>query len=202
MSQPTGRRERKKAQTRRALADAALELFLARGYEQVGVRDVADAADVSVTTLFKYFPSKEALVFDLHDDLEAGVVAAVHDRKHGQSIPQALCAYISGWVTAMTAAPEYAAFARMVEDTPALQDYAGRVWRRHANSLAEAIAEESGLPKGDIGCVALARFALQGIELVNRQPDPVRSVEVVFALLEQGWSPNRSCAEPMMPSRR
>jgi AcrR family transcriptional regulator len=195
MSQPMGRRERKKAQTRQALADAALEMFLTRGYEQVGVRDVADAADVSVTTLFKYFPSKEALVFDLHDDLEAGVVAAVHERKHGQSIPQALCDYISGWVTTMTAAPQYAAFARLVDGTPALQDYACRVWRRHADTLADAIAEESGIPKGDTGCVALARFALQGIELAHRQPDPVRSVGVIFALLEKGWSPDHSCTE-------
>ncbi|MDQ2738888.1 MAG: TetR family transcriptional regulator, partial [Actinomycetota bacterium] len=48
----TGRRERKKAATRAAIADAALRLFLARGYDQVSVKDVADAADVAVTTLF------------------------------------------------------------------------------------------------------------------------------------------------------
>lgn len=80
MTEPTGRRERKKAQTRQSLADAALELFLGRGYDQVGVKDVADLADVSVTTLFKHFPVKEALVFDQEDDLEAALVAAVRDR--------------------------------------------------------------------------------------------------------------------------
>ncbi|WP_147264659.1 TetR/AcrR family transcriptional regulator, partial [Streptomyces sp. NBRC 110611] len=58
-----GRRERKKAQTRKALADAALRLFLERGYDGVSVKDVAEAADVSVTTLFKHFSGKEALVF-------------------------------------------------------------------------------------------------------------------------------------------
>ncbi|MGI5525872.1 TetR/AcrR family transcriptional regulator [Streptomyces syringium] len=90
MNAPTGRRERKKAQTRKALADAALELFLDRGYDQVGVKDVADAADVSVTTLFKHFPCKEALVFDLDQDIEAALVAAVRERAPGVSVPQAL----------------------------------------------------------------------------------------------------------------
>ncbi|MFE2143549.1 TetR/AcrR family transcriptional regulator, partial [Streptomyces sp. NPDC059456] len=51
---PTGRRERKKAATRRAIADAALHLFLERGYDEVGIREIADAADVSNTTLFKH----------------------------------------------------------------------------------------------------------------------------------------------------
>lgn len=80
MTEVIGRRERKKAQTRQALADAALKLFLERGYDEVGVKEVADAADVSVTTLFKYFPSKEALLFDQDDDIEAALVAAVHGR--------------------------------------------------------------------------------------------------------------------------
>ncbi|MGY5138836.1 TetR/AcrR family transcriptional regulator, partial [Streptomyces nigrescens] len=63
-----GRRERKKAATRQALADAALRLFLERGYDQVSIRDIAEAADVSTTTLFKHFPGKEALVFDADSD--------------------------------------------------------------------------------------------------------------------------------------
>jgi AcrR family transcriptional regulator len=57
MTEPEGRRERKKAQTRKAIADAALELFSERGYDNVGVREVADAADVALSTLFKHFPS-------------------------------------------------------------------------------------------------------------------------------------------------
>ena len=71
MTETMGRRERKKAQTRRALADAAMRLFTERGYDNVGVREVAEEADVAVTTLFKRFPSKEALVFDGDADREA-----------------------------------------------------------------------------------------------------------------------------------
>ena len=58
-----GLRERKKRQTREAIAAAAMELFRLRGYDAVTVADVARAADVSEKTVFNYFPTKEDLVF-------------------------------------------------------------------------------------------------------------------------------------------
>lgn len=85
---PMGRRERKKAATRQAIADAALRLFLERGYDDVGIREIAEAADVSTTTLFKHFPVKEALVFDEDAENEARLLAAVRERPAGQSIPR------------------------------------------------------------------------------------------------------------------
>ncbi|MEE1788584.1 helix-turn-helix domain containing protein [Streptomyces sp. SP17BM10] len=191
MTEPTGRRERKKAQTRQSLADAALRLFLDRGYDQVGVKDVADAADVSVTTLFKHFSRKEALVFDQDDDLEAALVAAVRDRAPGQSIPRALCEHLLRTRTRLAVDagnPRFAAFTRMVRDTPALREYAHEMWMRHEAALARAIAHEVGAPEGDIGCAALARFALEARLLVQRHPDdPRRAAEGAFALLEHGW---------------
>src|SRR5919108_5317652 len=87
---PVGRRERKKAATRQAIADAALELFLERGYDQVSIRDIADAADVSTTTVFKHFTGKEALVFDQDQDRESELITAVRQRAAGESIPHAL----------------------------------------------------------------------------------------------------------------
>src|SRR3569833_3980993 len=80
---PVGRRERKKAATRQASADAALRRFLERGYDQVSIRDIADAADVSTTTVFKHFSGKEALVFDQDEDRESALIAAVRQRAAG-----------------------------------------------------------------------------------------------------------------------
>ncbi|MFI1801878.1 TetR/AcrR family transcriptional regulator [Streptomyces sp. NPDC020379] len=191
MTEPTGRRERKKAQTRQSLADAALELFLERGYDQVGVKDVADAADVSVTTLFKHFSGKEALVFDQADDLEAALVAAVRERAPGQSIPQALREYLLLKQTQLAvhaADPRFADFTRMVQETPALRDYAHRMWTRHEEALTRAIAEAAGAPEDDVSCAALARFALEARGLILQHPEPRRAADEIFALLEHGWA--------------
>lgn len=194
MTGTTGRRERKKAQTRQALADAALRLFLDRGYDQVGVKDVADAADVSVTTLFKHFPSKEALVFDRDDDIEAALVAAVRERAAGQSIPHALREHIVRTCVDSTD-PRFPAFTRLIEDTPALRDYAHRMWTRHEAALARAIAEQVGAAEDDVACVALARFALEARDLVGRHADPQRAADLIFRLLEHGWNATAPAAD-------
>lgn len=186
-----GRRERKKAHTRQALADAALELFLEHGYDQVGVKDVADAADVSVTTLFKHFPGKEALVFDQDDDLEAALVAAVRERPPGRSIPQALREHLlqhHSRLAVHAADPRFADFTRLVQETPALRDYAQKMWTRHETALARAIAQATGAPEDDITCAALARFALAARTLIQQHPQPHHAAEETFALLEHGWT--------------
>src|SRR5262249_17453796 len=63
-----GLRERKKRQTRDAIAAAALALFRERGFDAVTVADVARAADVSEKTVFNHFPAKEDLVFAHSED--------------------------------------------------------------------------------------------------------------------------------------
>ncbi|MGD3106084.1 TetR/AcrR family transcriptional regulator [Streptomyces sp. YGL11-2] len=188
MTETMGRRERKKAQTRRALADAALRLFLERGYDAVGVREVAEAADVSVTTLFKHFPSKEALVFDEDQDHEAALVAAVRDRAAGQSVLHALRDHLVRMRVAFRGdEPEFRAFRQMVESTPALQEYQHRMWLRYETALAAAIAEATGAPEGDLKSAALARFTLESRNLPGTHEDPERAFREIFDLLEHGW---------------
>lgn len=109
-----GRRERKKARTRQAIADAALELFLERGFDQVTVKDVAEAADVSMSGLFKHFPTKESLVFDQEDDIRAYIASAVRDRPEGTSALQALRAWLLHNTCQESADPDTAAFLDLV----------------------------------------------------------------------------------------
>ena len=72
---PETRRERKKRATRLALKAAALDLIAARGYANVTVEDIADAADVSVRTFFNYFASKEAAIIGEDPDLVPAMAA-------------------------------------------------------------------------------------------------------------------------------
>jgi len=65
---PPGRRERKKEQTRRKIFDAALALFMAKGFEATTVDDIAARADVAKGTFFNYFPRKESVIESLAED--------------------------------------------------------------------------------------------------------------------------------------
>ncbi|WP_254405500.1 TetR/AcrR family transcriptional regulator [Streptomyces sp. AC627_RSS907] len=186
---PMGRRERKKAATRQAIADAALRLFLERGYDAVSVREIADAADVSTTTLFKHFPVKEALVFDEESDHEARLLAAVRERPEGQSIPAALREHaLSARLVTAAGDARFAAFTDLVADTPALRDYAQNMWLRHTAALARAIAEESDLAADDPACGALAHFALEAPRTAYGHEDPRLAITRAFELLEHGWN--------------
>ncbi|MER5807283.1 helix-turn-helix domain-containing protein [Streptomyces sp. NPDC002033] len=183
-----GRRERKKAATRKAIADAALRLFLERGYDDVGIREIADAADVSTTTLFKHFPVKEALVFDEDADQEAGLLAAVRERPPGRSVPAALREHaLRHRMAAADGDARFTAFAALVDGTPALRDHLQNMWLRHAAALARVIADECALPADDPACAALAHFALEAPRAARGQADPRRALCRAFDLLEGGW---------------
>src|SRR5437899_5627900 len=69
-----GLRERKKLKTRAAIQKEALRLFLEKGYEATTIEDIAEAVEISPSTFFNYFPSKEAVVFQ--DDLDPVIFAA------------------------------------------------------------------------------------------------------------------------------
>ena len=71
---PVGLRERKKAKTRNAIQHEAMKLFRERGYEGTTVEDIAVAAEISSTTFFRYFPSKEDVV--LGDDYDSVLLEA------------------------------------------------------------------------------------------------------------------------------
>jgi AcrR family transcriptional regulator len=76
-SPPAGLRERKKAKTRAAIREAAMTLFEQQGYASTTVEQIAEAAEVSPSTFFRYFPTKEAVVVtDEWDPLIADTIRA------------------------------------------------------------------------------------------------------------------------------
>jgi AcrR family transcriptional regulator len=76
-------RDRKKARTRQALVDAAVQLFTERGYEQTTVADIAAAAEIGTRTFFSYFASKEDLLFPQADARVQAALDAIAERKPG-----------------------------------------------------------------------------------------------------------------------
>ncbi|MGW6061646.1 TetR/AcrR family transcriptional regulator [Streptomyces sp. NPDC055189] len=194
MIEPSGRRERKKAATRQKIADTALRLFLERGYDAVGIRDVAAEADVAVTTVFSHFAGKEALVFELDEDFEQRLARAVTDRAPHDPLIPALRHEIQALVrhcTAEGADPLW----RMIDASPALRQYEESMRLRHAQSLAAAIAADLGLPPDATSCRAIARFAIDAFSLAREADDPEAVVDEVFRMIEAAW-------EVAAPARR
>ena len=181
-----GRRERKKAATRASIVEAAHELFLARGFDAVSVREIADRADVSPTTVFTHFPQKEALAFGDEDERHERLVAAVGGRPPGTSISAALKAHYLAEITAFGSEPQRQLLALM-EQTPALVEYAERMWFRHEDALIAAITEEFGLAEPSDEIRFYVRFALQIQLNATRDTDPESTIDAGFRLLDEGW---------------
>ncbi len=183
---PSGRRERKKAATRQKIADTALRLFLERGYDAVGIRDVAAEADVAVTTVFSHFASKEALVFEQDEDFEQRLTQAVTGRAPHEPLIPALRREIQALVrhcTADSAAPIW----RMIDESPALREYEDSMRLRHAESLAAAIAADPALSRTPTACRAIARFVIDAYSLAREAADPQTAVDEIFQMIEAAW---------------
>ncbi|HEV6955729.1 MAG TPA: helix-turn-helix domain-containing protein [Promicromonospora sp.] len=186
MAETPGRRERKKAATRRTIADAALRLFFERGYDAVGIRDVAAEADVAVTTLFSHFASKEALVFDQDESVERRLVAAATEREPGEGLVAALRRETHALVRHCTAGAA-ADLWRMIDATEALRRYEMAMRRRHAEALAEALAGAAP-DHGEVARQALARFVVDAFGVARTAEDPAAAVDEVFHMIDAAWA--------------
>ena len=185
-----GRRERKKAATRAAIVEAATALFLERRFDDVTVREIADAADVSPTTVFAHFPHKEALVFHQEQQQHEQLATAVRDRAPGTSISAALRAHFRSELDSLQSGPDAAGGRRLlalIDETPALQGYASRMWLRREGVLADTIAAEFGLAAPSEEIRVYTRFVLQIQLLATTTPDPAATLDAGFAILGQGW---------------
>lgn len=182
----TGRRERKKLATRQAIADEAMRLFLQRGYDATTVAEIADAADVAVSTLFKHFRSKEEIAFARDPYVEEELARAVRERPAGTSIAQSLREFLVSSPTLVSGSPEFLA---LVRATPALSAYSDTMWSRHARAVATAIEDETGVPADDIRLRAWTRALVQIPSLVRDEPDRPAAIDAAIDVLLHGFTP-------------
>jgi AcrR family transcriptional regulator len=136
-------RERKKRETRQRIADVAMGLFMLRGFEKVTVAEVAEAADVSVNTVFNYFKTKEDLFFDREDVAVQNMGRVVASRPPGQSAVEALRRDFHAalderdWRYGISGgAPD---FFRMVTESPALVNRVRRMHETRERYLVAAL---------------------------------------------------------------
>ncbi|MER5261951.1 TetR family transcriptional regulator [Actinosynnema sp. NPDC002837] len=139
-----GLRAQRKARTRRAIQEHALRLFLAQGYEQTTVEEIAAAAGVSHMTFFRYFPTKEAVVED--DDYDPFIAELVRGRPAGEGPLEALRAALRAGLDAVLDTDRDAVYARtrLIVTTPALRAGQWRNTAATADLLAGALADREG----------------------------------------------------------
>ncbi|MEV6201956.1 TetR family transcriptional regulator [Streptomyces sp. NPDC051771] len=147
MSESTGLRTRKKQRTHDAIGDAAVSLFLERGFDRVSVNEIAAAAEVSKPTLFRYFPTKEDLVLHRFADHQGEAARVVRDRTPGTGPMTALHRHFRAGldrfdpVTGLDDHPEVVAFHRLVFTTPSLAARLTQYQVEDEEALAEALGE-------------------------------------------------------------
>ncbi len=140
-------RDVKRQRTHEAIADAAAELFAARGFEAVTIDDVAHAAGVGRQTVFNHFAVKEDLVFDLAAARRESLVAAVTGRAAGTTPLDAVREWtLAEWKAVRTVElagrPDSGIFA-LVGRSDALRAHARKVAAENAAALAEVLGIKS-----------------------------------------------------------
>src|ERR1700742_2375696 len=171
-AQAKGLRERKKEQTRAAIAHTAITLFLEHGFEQVSIAEIAEAAGVAKQTVTNYFPNKEDLVIRGQDGLIPDLAGAVRGRAPGESPVAALHRFVRSELDRRAEWTQLhdgvTPFARMGLASPTLTLAFVRLWGEIEADLARAFEEvatggaEAG---GSLGSAAGQAVALlQGRE--------------------------------------
>jgi AcrR family transcriptional regulator len=193
-----GLRERKKRITRMLISDTATALFLQAGFDDVRVVDVAAACGVSEKTVYNYFPTKESLIFDRFDVMEADVRNLFNPDVVSSSPVEAAATVIIAEVEAMfgewgtTDHPPDPAligrFAALVQETSALRAAQWEMFDRMGRVAAEGLAQWAGVgpdePEPQIAAVAIiALWRIPFGSMVRHATEGRSSVEVRQAVI-------------------
>lgn len=187
MAAGTGLRERKRAQTRRTLNQAAVRLFLERGFDNVTVAEIADEANVSLTTLFTYFPhGKVALVFEQDEDRAEALTQAVRDRSPETDPLSAVKAFMESRLPFGSADPDSARIFDLIFSTPSLRAHVRTKWTDCEDALTSVLAHEWQETE-TTSLRALSRFILETPDIAARADAPADALAMIFANLRTGW---------------
>lgn len=159
-----GLRETNATRTRAAIADAALALFLARGYEETTMEDVAAAAQVGLSTLYRYFPSKELLGTSYLGEPSL-LAEALRERPADEPVEIALGHVLVDFVSSSDdEALDSGRVRELIQQNPRMH---GRLldWLMQTHvALTGAIAQRRSTPDDDIVAAALSWNAVLVLE--------------------------------------
>ncbi len=183
-----GLRERKKARTRASIREHALRLFQEQGYAATRVEQIAEAAEVSPATFYRYFPTKEDVV--LQDDLDVLTLGALEAQPPGLSPLAAVRAAVVAALAGFTP-EERERFQLTTELTMAVPEIRARALDEFARTIdvtAAVLARRSGREPDDVAVRALAG-AIFGVILATTLPvleGGQMDLDAIFASVNAG----------------
>jgi AcrR family transcriptional regulator len=193
---PAGLRERKKARTRASLREHALRLFREKGYQNTTVEQIAAAAEVSPSTFFRYFPTKEDLV--LQDDMDLRMIEALEQQPPDLGPVAAVRAASRQMFDSYTAADMEIVreTIRLTLTVPEIRARAMDEFARTITVVAEAVAKRAGRSPDDLAVRAVAG-AIVGVIMSVTMPwegwpewtsleDTFGRIDEALGLLEAG----------------
>jgi AcrR family transcriptional regulator len=189
-------RERKKARTRASLREHALRLFREQGYQATTVEQIAAAAEVSPSTFFRYFPTKEDLV--LQDDMDTRLMAAFEQQPPGLGPIAAVRAAVRQVLDSYTGADLdiVRESTRLSMTVPEIRARALDEFARAIGAMTETVGKRAGRPADDLAVRTVAG-AIMGVVMSITMPwdgwseghgfeDAFGRIDEALALLEAG----------------
>ncbi|MFJ6695474.1 TetR/AcrR family transcriptional regulator [Streptomyces sp. NPDC091272] len=175
-----GLRERKKRRTRQYISDVATGLFLEKGFDAVTIAEIATASDVSVNTVYNYFPAKEDLFFDRSAGIVDLLARFVRARDEGESAAAAVLRELRADVEAVSPRvglmEGYDRFMKVVHGAHTLRSRLWYIQQESLQNLEKALREDTGagpdddlpdLVAGQIAWVHSTLMAWIGREMVK-----------------------------------
>ena len=176
-----GLREQKAQRTRTAIADAALDLFERQGYDATPMEQIAEAAQVSPSTLYRYFPTKDATLLD-HPGMDlASLSAELGRRPADEPLAEALGAAVRAALEQADAhADQLLRLRRQLDVTPVARARLWDLWHAQRTRLEDAIAARAGVPAGTLWVQLSAHTCLLVVQMaldrVRATPTPGSAV--------------------------
>jgi len=163
-------RERKKLRTRRALADAALRMFTENGFDATTLEELAEEAEVSKSTFFRFFPAKEAAAIEAETELWTAYLAALADRDLSgpvlgelhQTLAAAVAGLDPGWDE------RFVATRLLVARESALLRYVEHYRSGIKGQVVACLAGKLRLDPEDLRLPVLAELAMTAFSLAGR----------------------------------
>jgi AcrR family transcriptional regulator len=181
-----GLRELNATRTRQHIVDAAMERFFEHGYDETTMEDIAAHADIGISTLYRYFPTKDQLGTALLGDPDLMAVTLT-SRPASESLEEALGHAVLAFLTQASEQEEQAeSFQRLVDENPRLQVRLLEWLMEAHQALAVAVATRRGRPNDDVSSAAtawMAVFVLQSVGEARKAGDTRQTGKIAAAIM-------------------